>query len=338
MKKTILYISILILSSVLLTGCTKKSDYDTSKVKVVGSDEQEEQKEETKEGKTDTKDSKDLGYLSDPSSFTKNTQTVGSSTEGKFKLVGITDGANSGYHRVSFEIEKLEESDTWPTVTAENISNKGVIRVTINNMFANSADIPFQDSRSINKGAIGGIYHAVTSKENTGLYEIGVSGENPFKLTSEDVDGKWVVNLDIAYDLKYSAPDMDLGSSDFSVNGQSIKGIEKDGGAKVTSYSYSTSGGVLKFVYTVASGASNPIPTVNASFDDMNILVVTFPSLESDKVSTWGKSITLPAGIVVDISRSGDSSTYRFGGIGANKQFKLSATKSPNQVIVEIKL
>lgn len=338
MKKTIIYVSILILSSILLTGCTKKADYDTSKVKVVGSDEQTEQKDEPNEEETETKDTKDLGYLSDPSTFTKDTQTVGSSTDGKFKLVGITDNTNSGYHRISFEIQKLEDSSTWPIVTAENSASNGVVRVTVSSMFENTADIPFQASRVIDKGAIGGIYHAVTSKENTGIYEVGVSGENPFKLTSEEVDGSWIVNLDIAYDLKYAAPDMDLGSTEFSMDEQSIKGIEKDGGAKVTSYSYSVSGGVLKFVYTVASGTSNPIPSVNASFDDMNILNVTFPSLESDKVSTWGKSITLPAGIVVEVSRAGDSSTYKFGGIGANKEFKLSASKSPNQVIVEIRL
>lgn len=340
MKKNIIYISILILSSILLTGCTKKAEYDTSKVKVVDSNQQEETDEEqvVQEDEEESKEDTDLGYLSDPSSFTKDTQTVGSSTDKKFKLMGITDSSNSGYHRISFEIERLEDSDLWPLITGENVATKGVFRVTISNMFENSADIPFQEARSIEKGAIGGIYHAVTSKENTGIYEIGVSGDNKFKLSSEEIDGKWIVNLDVSYDLKYSAPDMDFGSTQFSRDDQSIKGIEKDGGAKVTSYSYSTSGGVLKFVYTVASGTSNPIPTVNASYDDMNILVVTFPSLESDKVSTWGKSITLPAGISVEVARAGDTSTYRFGGVGNNKEYKLSAGKSPNQVIVEIKL
>lgn len=340
-KKYILYISVLLLSTLLLTGCTKEDpEYDTSKVKVVGSDEGEEEIENpVEESNEESESTTDLGYLSDPSQFTKTKQTVGEVTDGGIEIQSIEESSNSGYHQISFTVNSAGDVKSLPLVTAEPVLDRGVIRVTFTGVEKDSSGIAYQQSRAIDLGAIGGIYHAVTSKEKSAIYEIGVAGNNPFKLEYQELDeGSWSVILKVAYDLKYAAPDIDYGSTQFSSEEQSIKGMTSSDGAKISSYSYSVTGGVLKFIYSVASGTSNPIPSVTASYDDQNILIVTFESLSSDKVSTWGKSITLPGGIVVEVSRSGEQSIYRFGGIGGKKDFKLSAGKSPNQVVVEIKM
>ena len=94
----------------------------------------------------------------------------------------------------------------------------------------------------------------------------------------------------------------------------------------------------MKFSLEVASGASNPIPSLTAQYNDEGVLFVNFPSLEQDKVSQWGSVINLPAGVKVEISRTGQESVYMFSGINNRKPFRISASQSPNLVIIEIDL
>lgn len=342
MKKYLIYSLIIISSTLLLTGCTKKeTNYDASKIKLVDSSDSNDEtntSELAPDNIEEKEDDTDLGYLSNPNEFTKETQETGDDGESNYNITSVLNSSENGYHRITFTIEKTEETENWNKTVAQNIPSEGVIRLTFNNIADDNTHISYQDTQNINKGAINGIYHSVTSKELTEIYEIGVSGNNPFKLSTEEGDGKLNIHLDIAYDLEYNAPDIDFGSTEFSNTDQSIEGMTKDDGVKITNYSYSVSGGVLRFVLTVASGTSNPIPTTNASYDEMNILNVTFPSLDTDKVSTWGSTIGLPAGIEVEIERVGDSSVYKFGGIGGTNDYKLSANKSPNQVVIEVKL
>ena len=335
-KRYLLYIAILLLSSVLLVGCTKKdTDYDSSKIDIVGSDEKEEEKEPEKE---ESKNSDDLGYLSNPDEFTKTKQSIGTLSEMEYTLESLQDTQSNGYHSFNFNISTTAQTPTLPSFTVEPILDKGVYRVTIGNVIKDSSGIAYQQSRAVDKGAIVGVYRAVTSVPKTAVYEIGFLGSNTFKLDYiENSTSGWDISVKVSYDLKYSPPTIDFGSTEFSSDVQTITGMQSSDGAKISSYSYSVTGGVLKFVYSVASGASNPIPTVEAAYDTENILEVKFPSLLSDKVSTWGSTITLPSGIAVSVSRAGESSVYRFGGIGGAKPFKLSALQSPNQVILEIK-
>jgi hypothetical protein len=337
MKKYLLYTLVLILSAFLLTGCTKKDvEYDTSKIDLVGSDEQEEDQPEEEESKETESD--DLGYLSNPDEYSKTKQSIGVESEFEYTVNGLEDTSQSGYHAFTFNISSTEEASV-PYIVVEPVLDKGVYRLTLKNVVEDSSGLAYQNSREVNKGAITGIYRAVTSLENTSIYEIGFLGNNLFKLEYEELgENSWSVVVKVSYDLKYSPPNVDFGSTEFSNELQEISGMDSSDGARIASYSYSVSGGVLKFVFSVASGTSNPIPTVQAEYDEENILVVEFPSLTSDKVAGWGSTITLPAGIQVAVSRAGESSVYRFGGIGGKKDFKLSATQAPNQVIVEIKI
>jgi len=340
-KQYILYIGILLLSSLLLTGCTKKdTTYDTSKIEIVDDKNNGEELPEVEDTEIDEeKVGDDLGYLSNPDEFTKTKQSIGEESSAEYTILPLDDVQSNGYHVFNFNISSSTEDAPLPLFTVDPILDKGVYRVTVKNVVKDESGIAYQQSKVVNKGAITGIYRAVTSIPNTAIYEIGFLANNPFKLDYIENDlNSWKISVKVAYDLSYSPPTIDFGSSEFSNTEQKIVGMMATDGAKISSYSYSVTGGTLKFVYSVASGTSNPIPTVEAKYDDMNILHVTFTSLSSDKVSGWGSTITLPSGIVVNVARAGEVSTYSFGGIGAAKPFRLSATQSPNQVILEVKL
>lgn len=329
MKRFFIYIPIILLCSILLTGCTKKDEE-------ADIDENEKQ-EETQEEKNSDDD--DLGYLSNPDEFTKQKKSIGEESELEYTINSLEDSQEKGYHSFTFDISTSAESPVLPFVTVEPVLDKGVYRVTIKGVVNDNSSIGYQQRRDVDKGAVTGIYRAVTSLPKTSIYEIGFLANNPFTLEySESGTSGWTVTVNVAYDLKYSPPAIDFGSTEFSSDEQSITGMSAGDGVRISSYSYSVSGNVLKFVFTTASGTSNPIPSASAKYDAMNILNLEFPSLASDKVSTWGDKITLPSGISVFISRSGEKSIYSFGGIGGAKPFKLSATQSPNQVIIEIQL
>ena len=331
MKKNIfLYMLVILLSAVLLSGCTKQKE-DTVVDETENTSNEQEVEEE---GEEDA----DLGYLENPDDFKKVKQVLGEDGDYESEIVSIKEVPGDGYHEFDFAVLPKESSTSTPLFTVEPMYDKGVIRVTIKNIVSDSTGITHENGLSVDKGAITGLYRVITSLENTRIYDIGVLANNAFSVSVTDDGDGWIFFVKVAYDTDYKAPSVDYGSTQFSSDEQSIEGMTADEGAKISTYSYSISGGVLKFVYAVASGASNPIPSVNAMYDDEGMLVVTFESLDTDKVSTWGDTISLPSGVSAFVSRSGDTSVYKFGGISGKKPFKLSATQSPNQVIVEITL
>lgn len=333
MKKNIfIYLLVILLSTLLLTGCTKKVEEENETDTTV-----KEETEEESETEEEEKPEEDLGYLSDPSEFTNKKQTLGVASTFEYTVESITATAGDGYHDFKFSMSSTADGATVPLFTLEPLLTKGVVRVTLVNIFKDTSTVTHTKGIEINKGAITDLTRIVTSAENTRIYDIGILGSNTFKLEMIDSGaGSWEFSVKVAYDTKYSAPTVDYGSTEFSSDVQSIEGMTATQSAKVTNYSYLLSGGVVKLSFEVSSGASNPIPSVNGEYDDAGILVVTFPSLTQDKVSGWGSTISLPAGITVSVSRSGETSTYRFSGISNKKPFKLSASQSPNLVIIEI--
>lgn len=326
MKKFFIYISILALCSVLLTGCTKKEENIDTDNKNTESNEKES-------------DTDDLGYISNPEDFTKTAKSIGTESNLEYIIDGLENNQEDGFHSFTFQISTTSESPSLPYFTVDPVLEKGVYRITVRGVSDDNSGLEYQQSKIVDKGAITGIYRAVTSVEKTSIYEIGFLANNPFTLEYTDIDeNTWSIVVKVAYDLKYSPPTIDFGSTEFSSDTKSITGMSASDGVRISTYSYSVSDGILKFIFSTASGTSNPIPSVEAKYDSMNILEVKFPSLASDKVSTWGNTISLPSGISVSILRSGEISYYRFGGIGGAKPFKLSGTRSPNQVIIEIKL
>lgn len=336
--KVFLFGLILLGSSVFLTGCSlkKNTDYDDSKVDIVDlndDDEDTADEEGAEEDNTEEEEDDDTSESADFSNFSRDEQVVGEENEDEYSLTALTDTEMSGYHRFSFAIEAKDSATDLPYIVVDYRSSLGSIRVDLNGMTTDNSGIAYQGSRSINKEGITRIYHNISSDQTEELYDIGVSESTPFYLHYEEVSsGKWNIILDVKYPGE-SDLDIDLGSTEFSTENQSISGSVADDGAAVTGYSYSVSGGQLVFVWTVTGSSSKPIPSVSADLGDDGILNVKFESVVSDKVASAADSIELPG----DIGLTYSSGAYHFE-VGADSEFKLSASTSPNQVELAVQL
>ena len=339
-KRLYVYILVLILSSVLLSGCTKKESEETDTKTDTSVTEQEETEEEkpaeekpVEEKEESPQDSSSL------EGFGKEKVVLGQASDFEYTLDSIETKEGEGYYEFTFKISSSQEGAVTPLFTVTPLPSKGVFRVSLTNIFDDNSTITHSKGVTINKGAITALTRIVTDSDTTRGYDIGVQGNNQFKVdVTEEGSSTWVFSVKVSYDTNYTAPVIDFGSTKFSSEPQKIEGVTSQQGAKITDYSYIYSGGILKFSLEVASGASNPIPSLTAQYNDEGVLVVTFPSLEQDKVSQWGSVINLPAGVKVEISRTGQESVYMFSGINNRKPFRISASQSPNLVNIEIDL
>jgi len=339
-KRLYVYILVLILSSVLLSGCTKKESEETDTQTDTSVTEQEEIEEEKPEEEKPVEEKEespqDSGNLE---GFGKEKVVLGQASEFEYTLDSIEAKEGEGYYEFTFKISSSQEGAVTPLFTVTPLPSKGVFRVSLTNIFDDNSTITHSKGVTINKGAITALTRIVTDSDTTRGYDIGVQGNNQFKVdVTEEGSSTWVFSVKVSYDTNYTAPVIDFGSTEFSSELQKIEGVTSQQGAKITDYSYIYSGGILKFSLEVASGASNPIPSLTAQYNDEGVLVVTFPSLEQDKVSQWGSVINLPAGVKVEISRTGQESVYMFSGINNRKPFRISASQSPNLVNIEIDL
>jgi hypothetical protein len=211
-----------------------------------------------------------------------------------------------------------------------------VVRVDFQGISGDSTGIGYQQERRIDQEGVLRIYHNISADADQELYDIGVSRSTIFYLTSEQIEeGKWYVILQVKYPGAADV-DVDLGSEDFSEEDQSIVGVTAEDGATISAYTYSGAG-LLKLVWTVTSQVDNPIPSVRATYNEDDELVVTFDSLTTDRVAAFGDTLTLPSSVIAEVERVGDSSVYTFTGLEEVREYKLSASLSPNQVILEIR-
>jgi len=336
--KVVLLSLVLIGSTVFLTGCVLKDDveYDESKVKIVDLDGEEdtdaveEDAEEEETGEEDTTiETSDVDF----SNFSRDEQSVGKENENEYSLLSLTDEDLEGYHRFTFVIQGKDSAEDLPYIVVDYRSALGSVRVDLNGITSDSSGIAYQGSRSIDIEGITRIYHNISADQTEELYDIGVSESTPFYLSSEEVStGKWNIVLDVKYPGE-SDLDIELGSTDLSTESQTIAGSISSDGAAVTGYSFSVSGGQLVFTWVVTGSTSKPIPSVSAELDADGILDVEFESLVSDKVSSAVDDIELPSGIGFTYS----DGAYHFE-VGADTEFKLSASTSPNQVELTVKL
>ena len=266
--------------------------------------------------------------------FSSNKQVLGEETDAKFAIDELEDLSRDGFHQFTFTLTTEDEEE--PFVTASYLSNSGVVRVDFQGISGDSTGIGYQQERRVDKEGVLRIYHNISADADQELYDIGVSKPTIFHLTSEQIEeGKWYVILQVKYPGA-SDVDVDLGSEDFSKEDQSIVGVTAEDGATISAYTYSGTG-LLKLVWTVTSQVDNPIPSVSATYNEDNELVVTFESLTTDRVAAFGDTLTLPSSIVAEVERVGDSSVYTFTGLKEVREYKLSASLSPNQVILEIR-
>jgi hypothetical protein len=266
--------------------------------------------------------------------FSSDTQVLGEESEAEFAIEELEDVSRDGFHQFTFTL--TTESEEEPFVTASYLSNSNVVRVDFQGINSDSTGIGYQQERRIDQEGVLRIYHNISADADQELYDIGVSRSTIFYLTSEQIEkGKWYVILQVKYPGAADV-DVDLGSEDFSEEDQSIVGVTAEDGATISAYSYSGTG-LLKLVWTVTSQVENPIPSVSATYNEDDELVVTFDSLTTDRVAAFGDILTLPSSIIAKVERVGDSSVYTFTGLEEVREYKLSASLSPNQVILEIR-
>ncbi len=270
------------------------------------------------------------------SGFSTESQTVGEESTSKFTIEEVSNTSHTDYHEFVFTLSSTGEDA--PYVIASYKSSLGVIRVDLNQVEGDSSGIGYQKEVSIDKEGISRLYHNVSSDQTEELYDIGVSKETPFKIISEQDGDNWLVTVYVQYPGEASSSETDSGSTEFSTQSQSVNGVGVDEGATVGSYTYGVSSNILKFVWNVSSSDTNPIPNVNAAYDSENNLVLTFTSLKTDKVYLAVDGISLPGSLALQTERSGDASTYTFYGLSSQHEYKLSASTSPNQIILEIEL
>lgn len=267
--------------------------------------------------------------------FSKESQAVGTTSSSKYTIEEVSNTSHADYHEFVFTLSSTGTDD--PNVIAEYKSSLGVIRLDFNQIEKDSSGIGYQKEVSINKEGISRLYHNVSSDQTEELYDIGVTKETAFKLMSEKVGDNWEITIYVQYPGE-STSTVDAGSTAFSTQAQSITGVDAAKGAAISSYTYGISGGVLKFVWNVSSTDTNPIPNVNAAYDSGNHLVVTFTSLKTDKVYLAVDGISLPGSLAMQTEKPGESTIYTIGGFSSQAEYKLSASTSPNQVVLEIQL
>ncbi len=298
-------------------------------------DEEDVDEEVIVEDDTDEDTSEDDDTV-DFSLYSETNQSVGqSSNEARYTLKEILDSQESGYHKFTFVMEGKSGATDEPNVTARYVSSLGSIRIDLNGTTTDSAGIPYQDSRKIDKDGISVLYHNVSSDQTEELYDIGVSASTPFYIYTTGVStGLWNVVVEVKYSGK-SDVTVDLGATAYSKTAQTISGGTKSDGAKVSSYTYSASGGILTVVWNVSGSTSKPIPNATAGYDGDGDLILRFISA-ADTIAKQPSALDMPGGITMIWEGDGDGSKYTFD--GASKDFKLSASTSPNQVILKIKL
>lgn len=270
------------------------------------------------------------------SGFSSNSQSVGSKSEDTFVIKSIKNEDKGEYHEIIFVMEGKSE----PFVEASYLSSSNSIRVKLNQIEKDLGGIAHQSSRNIDIKGVKKIYRGVSSIEDEEIYDIGVSSSTLFRLESKKVDGDiWNISLLVKYlgDLvSDSSKESNLGSKDFSKDSQIITGVGSDKNASVTSYTFSRSDNVLKFVWSVTANGDNPMPSVEGGYKDGK-LVVEFADLISDRVSGVG-SVDLSSSVKILTERVGKKSVYTFEGVAIDTEFRLSGSFAPNQVSLEIKL
>ena len=335
MKKSFVYFLILLVvigglvAYIMTRDKDEKAPENGNVVEIVdeeGEEKEEEKVEEEKEVVENT-----VGF----EEYSANRQEAGEVEEGKmFTLEEITDTSEDGYHEFSFFLT----GSVLPHAVAYYNPGSGVIKVEISNIEKDLSGIPFQGERTINKNGITRLYHNVSGTQEKSFYDIGLSQSTVFKLdvSAGQSDNEWGVFLRVKYPGEKEISG-NFGSTEFSSSDQEIVGVGVEKNASALSYQYSASGGVFKFVWGVSADGDHPIPSVKAGYNQLDELVVTFESLKLDRVGGTPKTLTLPLGITLVTSRVGESTVYSFSGMELDAEYKLSASLSPNQVVLEIK-
>jgi hypothetical protein len=300
----------------------------------------EEPEEESNPNIPDEEQDEGLGDAEVDSTVTYSTsaQNVGEDTEELFTLssVDVTKGEEVVEILYVFKGDELTEDSSIP-VSATNKSSLGMMEIVIKNVKSDNTGMNYDESIEISREGLTRLTKVVSGESNTLKYTLGFVDAPDFYLYDPEVkDGELVVKFSVKYPGG-EVPTEDYGSSEFTTEDISVESSTADNGVRISGYSYSVTGGVLRYIFKTSSNTGSPIPSFKGSIAD-GTLTVTFPSLSTDVIysSSSGGEISLPGGIILNISRSGNESVYEFVGVG--EQYKLYGVTSPNQVVLEVQL
>ncbi len=317
-----LCISILVLSTLLLTGCVNNRE-TVEEEEVVFEDEmvQEEVSESI--------------VMDGSSKFTSENQEIGTLGSETYEISFFTEKPMDGFHRFVFE---LDGGEVLPHVSAQYRPEFGAIRLVFQGIEEDNSGLGYQKSYNIDQEGVVRIYHNISPEEKEEVYDIGVMKSTEFSLYGEEVEsGKWMVILEVRYPGE-SEIDVDTGSEEFNMEEQRIDGGVSSDGARITNYSYTIENNVFRFIWSVRGSSEKPIPEVRARYNDDGELTVIFPDLDSDYIARDSSEAELIGGIEkVSWNRRGDESIYRFV-VGEERNFRLISSLGPNQVILEVEL
>jgi hypothetical protein len=304
-------------------------------------DEEEEEvpeQEETGDPNEVEQEDEELGDVEIDSGvdYSTSNQSVGEDTDELFTLddLKVTKGENVMEVQFTFAGELSEESSI--PVTAVNKSSLGTMEIVVNNVESDGTGMTFDESISVNREGITRLTKIVSGEENTVKYYLGFADAPEFYLYEPEVDGS---SLIVKLSIKYPGGEIsteDFGTTEFTSEDVTVESSTSDQGVRISGYSYSVSGDVLRYVLKTSTNTGSPIPSFEGSIAE-GVLTVSFPSLSADiTYSATEGSVSLPSGVALNISRSGNQSVYDFVGVG--DEYRLYGETSPNQVIVEVQL
>lgn len=314
---------VLLVSSLILSGCTNRVDEDENRNDV---DETREISDEDKTYEVE---------MGEELEFSSKSKEIGVLSENTYKISLLTKEALEDFYRFSFEIEGV---GLLPYTTAEYRPEFGAIRIVFQQIQEDNSGIDHQKSYNIDNEGLVRIYHNISPNPQEEIYDIGVTKEAKFSLYAEELGGdKWKVNLDVEYPGEYEI-DVDLGSDEFGIQEQKIEGATSSDGARITNYSYGIEENVFRFVWSVRGSQDNPIPEVKGRYNNDGELLIIFPDLDSDYIGRDSNEVELLGDVEKVVwKRNQAESIYRFV-LKNKKDFRLSSSLSPNQVILEIEL
>lgn len=308
----------------------------------VEQEEEEEipqEEEETSNPNDTTQEDEELGDVEIDSSvdYSTSNQSVGEDTEELFTLDDIEVTKGEDVMEITFTLSggEVGEDSSIP-VTATNKSSLGGMEILISNVESDGTGMAYDESISVNREGISRLTKVVSGIESTVKYNLGFANTPEYYLYEPEVVGN---SLIVKISVKYPGGELsteDLGSMEFTSEDVTVESSTADEGVRISGYSYSVSGGVLRYVLKTSTNTGSPIPSFEGSISE-GVLTVVFPSLNADiTYSATEGNVSLPGGVTLNISRSGDQSTYEFVGVG--DEYKLYGATSPNQVIVEVQL
>ena len=296
-----------------------------------------EEEEEQDPNVVDQEEDLDDVEIDNAVNYSSNSQSVGEDTDELYTLgdVEVKKGDDVMEILYTFTGEEITDESSIP-VSVVNKSSLGAMEIVVSNVSSDGTGMGYDESIKINKEGITTLTKVVSGVSNTVKYNLGFLESPQYYLYEpEIIDSSLIVKISVKYPGGDISPE-ETTMTEFTSEEVSLAGNTADNGVRIVGYTYSTSVGVLKYILKTSSDSGSPIPTFEGSIDE-GVLTVTFPSLISDIThSSSGGIVSLPGGVVLNVSRSGSQSVYEFMGVG--DEYKISGVTSPNQVIIEVKI